>query len=166
MAISRVAWQVTVFIIIHISDRVAMKKNRVINNMPNQHISVEQGGRCLQCGYRLDHLTENRCPECGQPFDPGNLMSYRSSAWKKSGWEWIVSWVCLFIMPIIPHPAYRNRTSIELYHVIMVSLLGISLGFSIVALRRDVLCKLFALPAFVVSLFWAVSFIWDEVGNW
>jgi hypothetical protein len=25
---------------------------------------------CLQCGYDLRGLTENRCPECGTPFDP------------------------------------------------------------------------------------------------
>lgn len=25
---------------------------------------------CLGCGYRLDHLTTNACPECGRAFDP------------------------------------------------------------------------------------------------
>lgn len=25
---------------------------------------------CLRCGYSLRGLTENRCPECGTPFDP------------------------------------------------------------------------------------------------
>ncbi len=24
---------------------------------------------CMRCGYRLCHLEENRCPECGTPFD-------------------------------------------------------------------------------------------------
>ena len=26
--------------------------------------------RCLDCGYDLRRLPENRCPECGRPFDP------------------------------------------------------------------------------------------------
>ncbi len=27
-------------------------------------------GHCRQCGYNLKELTEARCPECGQPFEP------------------------------------------------------------------------------------------------
>lgn len=27
-------------------------------------------GRCSHCGYSLEHLTEARCPECGEEFDP------------------------------------------------------------------------------------------------
>ena len=27
-------------------------------------------GRCIHCGYSLTGLTELRCPECGQPFEP------------------------------------------------------------------------------------------------
>ena|GEM_PF-7122769 len=33
--------------------------------------------RCIWCGYILDHLPENRCPECGNEFDPddpGNVV--------------------------------------------------------------------------------------------
>lgn len=29
-----------------------------------------QRGHCRRCGYNLKGLTEARCPECGQPFDP------------------------------------------------------------------------------------------------
>jgi hypothetical protein len=28
------------------------------------------GSRCRRCGYSLTGLTEPRCPECGQPFEP------------------------------------------------------------------------------------------------
>lgn len=28
---------------------------------------------CPQCGYNLTALTENRCPECGEGFDPARL---------------------------------------------------------------------------------------------
>ena len=33
--------------------------------------------RCIWCGYIVDHLPENRCPECGNAFDPddpGNVV--------------------------------------------------------------------------------------------
>jgi hypothetical protein len=28
---------------------------------------------CAECGYNLTGLVEARCPECGKPFDPGEL---------------------------------------------------------------------------------------------
>lgn len=31
---------------------------------------------CLGCGYNLDHLPENRCPECGRLFDPDDVRSF------------------------------------------------------------------------------------------
>jgi hypothetical protein len=32
---------------------------------------------CKTCGYVLDGLSENRCPECARKFDPDNRRSYR-----------------------------------------------------------------------------------------
>ncbi len=32
--------------------------------------------RCLTCGYPVDHLLENRCPECGREFDPNDPGTY------------------------------------------------------------------------------------------
>ena len=29
--------------------------------------------RCKRCGYRLEHLAVNRCPECGIGFDPDDV---------------------------------------------------------------------------------------------
>jgi hypothetical protein len=37
-------------------------------------------GRCLWCGYNLRGIAENRCPECGKPFDPKLL--YINSVYK------------------------------------------------------------------------------------
>lgn len=31
---------------------------------------------CRRCGYELRGLSRNRCPECGQPFDPNNRRTY------------------------------------------------------------------------------------------
>lgn len=31
---------------------------------------------CLECGYALDRLPSNRCPECGREFDPRDAASY------------------------------------------------------------------------------------------
>lgn len=31
---------------------------------------------CLGCGYILDYLPENRCPECGLRFDPGDRLTF------------------------------------------------------------------------------------------
>ena len=32
---------------------------------------------CRQCGYMLFGLSEDRCPECGQPFDPADRSTFR-----------------------------------------------------------------------------------------
>jgi hypothetical protein len=32
--------------------------------------------RCLACGYDLRGLPENRCPECGRAFDPGDSATF------------------------------------------------------------------------------------------
>jgi len=32
--------------------------------------------RCKHCRYRLDGLADNRCPECGEAFDPGDPDLY------------------------------------------------------------------------------------------
>jgi|WetSurMetagenome_2_1015567.scaffolds.fasta_scaffold110686_2 hypothetical protein len=36
--------------------------------------------RCLHCDYNLTGLTECRCPECGQPFDPEYLRALASDS--------------------------------------------------------------------------------------
>jgi hypothetical protein len=39
-------------------------------------MAPERHKRCLGCGYILDGLPENRCPECGRPFDPNKPTTY------------------------------------------------------------------------------------------
>lgn len=45
----------------------------MVSNLPDD-------ARCLNCGYRLHSLPENRCPECGKPFDPAVQSTYRSGS--------------------------------------------------------------------------------------
>lgn len=40
--------------------------------------SKKNRGCCEECGYNLRGLVENRCPECGNPFDPGLLRTQTS----------------------------------------------------------------------------------------
>jgi hypothetical protein len=39
--------------------------------------ATSKPGICLKCGYLLKGLTIPRCPECGEPFDPGSLSTDR-----------------------------------------------------------------------------------------
>jgi hypothetical protein len=32
--------------------------------------------RCLSCNYSLDNLAEDRCPECGEKFDPKDPCTF------------------------------------------------------------------------------------------
>jgi len=43
--------------------------------------------RCLGCGYILDGLPENRCPECGRGFDPEDPKTYAASS--RSGYRYL-----------------------------------------------------------------------------
>ena len=44
---------------------------------------------CRKCGYALVGLSENRCPECGRGFDPGDRKTFARSP---RGW-WVRRWV-------------------------------------------------------------------------
>ncbi|TWT42054.1 hypothetical protein RAS1_31810 [Phycisphaerae bacterium RAS1] len=40
-------------------------------------LNLPDDAQCLRCGYTLHGLQVSRCPECGRPFDPADLRSYR-----------------------------------------------------------------------------------------
>jgi len=40
-------------------------------------ITIPESACCWGCGYSLRGLGENRCPECGRGFEPGEPRSYR-----------------------------------------------------------------------------------------
>jgi len=49
---------------------------------------------CLHCGYSLRGLTEHRCPECGNPFDPEELASSYLPEWPRL-MVWFLTACCL-----------------------------------------------------------------------
>ncbi len=56
---------------------------------------------CLNCGYNLRGLPENRCPECGQPFNPDDSETYRSRPRSGSVLLWLsLLSVALFALPL------------------------------------------------------------------
>ena len=52
--------------------------------MPREHHK-----RCLGCGYILNGLPENRCPECARAFDPDDPKTYFSKL--SYGWQYLVA---------------------------------------------------------------------------
>jgi len=58
--------------------------------------------RCLNCGYDLRGLPENRCPECGRAFDAADPASYLSKL--KSGRRYLflaILGVAMLLLPLI-----------------------------------------------------------------
>lgn len=49
---------------------------------------------CLHCGYSLRGLTENRCPECGIPFDPEEMANSYLPEWPRL-MVWFLAAACL-----------------------------------------------------------------------
>lgn len=49
---------------------------------------VESHRYCRQCGYQLNGLSENRCPECGQTFDPNEPRTFALTPnyWRQHRW--------------------------------------------------------------------------------
>jgi hypothetical protein len=49
---------------------------------------------CRHCGYALVGLSQNRCPECGRPFDPSNPRTFlsRPKGWRVRQWLRRIAW--------------------------------------------------------------------------
>ena len=49
--------------------------------------SVPTSAICATCKYSLRGLSNNRCPECGNPFDPDDPRSYSTPScwWQRRG---------------------------------------------------------------------------------
>lgn len=47
-----------------------------VRHTAEKAMSLDPEKYCRDCGYVLNGLSENRCPECGRPFDPEDAKSY------------------------------------------------------------------------------------------
>ncbi len=76
--------------------------------MPDRGSNSAAHKKCLGCAYILDHLPENRCPECGRAFDPNDPLTFTSGdpslALARSGTS-LLTWACigslLLLSPLI-----------------------------------------------------------------
>ena len=48
---------------------------RVASNDPATAVT-DHHKRCLRCGYIIENLHTDRCPECGKAFDPNDASTY------------------------------------------------------------------------------------------
>ncbi len=54
--------------------------------------------RCKHCRYRLDGLADNRCPECGEAFDPNDPATFHVQRLLPTFGEWCcISAALLFL---------------------------------------------------------------------
>jgi hypothetical protein len=66
---------------------------------PYELLPRDEGLRCLACGYNLTGLADERCPECGEVFDPEALRAALSGrtapvpGWDDGSASWPVAFV-------------------------------------------------------------------------
>jgi hypothetical protein len=56
---------------------------------------------CLDCGYTLDFLPCNRCPECGRTFDPQIPTTFRRAVRRPSALEITIAYLLPFIIGFV-----------------------------------------------------------------
>lgn len=127
--------------------------------------------RCLGCGYDLRGLPENRCPECGRPFDPDDPESYVSKL--RSGRSYLVAAIGGLVALAVPLTAaklvdleaIRSSVALLLLAPFMVGGLAaeaIVLDASVRALRRPpglVQYRKAIVAALLISLIVVLGFV-------
>jgi hypothetical protein len=86
--------------------------------------------RCLSCYYDLSHLTVNRCPECGQVFDPSDSSTFdtRRTPLPYRAWHLILLTLLAFMAGWFIVPIFHGQYSIS--ESVAVGLLLLPLCFS------------------------------------
>ena len=83
--------------------------------MPKVKAPVRSTKYCLDCGYPLDGLPEQRCPECGRKFDIKEPCTYSTSVLPTTRASWmargylIVSCTGVGLIGLTAFTALRDR---------------------------------------------------------
>lgn len=90
--------------------------------MPPTLLSLElaSGMHCQRCSYDLRGLTEQRCPECGRPFDPLNPASFRDAPRASLRVRLLAAALCYGGAAVV----------LGLHYLLLTSLLAVMLGAS------------------------------------
>lgn len=62
---------------------------------------------CLQCGYSLRGLPENRCPECGTPFDPADFADTFVPLWPRLLAWYLAAQIAACLLLLAHHGIWR-----------------------------------------------------------
>lgn len=79
--------------------------------------TTPSGRSCIGCGYALDGLTVNRCPECGREFDPKESWTYAAAGLPVHWQSPIVVAILIVIFLYLPSIGGSHRrppTSVDL----------------------------------------------------
>ncbi len=63
-------------------------------------LTAHREAYCRDCGFCLFGLTD-QCPECGQPFDPGDPFSYAPPDRQDDPWSWAMAGVVVLLVATV-----------------------------------------------------------------
>lgn len=128
---------------------------------------------CATCGYALDHLPTNICPECGTAFDPSHPDTVRRNREKARGCLWSVPGffslgLAAFVtaQPLVSH-ARRN----EFFYFLLMVISAVAVSTLIRAVRWGGWpLRLFAIAGLLYlaipiyriarAILWAIGYYW------
>ncbi len=109
---------------------------------------------CRKCGYNLEYIQSDNCPECGEPFDASNAVTYCSSPNSLKYRRWakfaitlgVLTFTLLILAPLLLWNSEKLRfhyASLSLKDASIANLYGYADGpydmvFNVVSIDLDV----------------------------